>query len=90
MCFAGHRVIPSYTNMLKEEEVDKKINLNDLKEIQLSANIGGIILHHRAVKQKYKEKFIIWCTLGEAPTGKALCDLRENVNLVHLSVFCAV
>ena len=53
----------------------------------MSANSGDIIVNHRAVKQKHKDQFIIWCTLGEAPTCKALCDLHETVNLMPLSVF---
>ncbi|XP_047951023.1 uncharacterized protein LOC125196518 [Salvia hispanica] len=72
--------------MLKEK-VDKKRNLNDIEEIQLSANSGDIIVNHRVVKQKHKNQFLISRTLGEAPAGKALCDLRETVNLTSLSVF---
>ena len=54
--------------------------------MSLTATCSAVIQKSLLKKMQDLGSFTIPCTIGQADTGKALCDSRASINLMPLSV----
>ncbi|XP_070014228.1 uncharacterized protein [Nicotiana sylvestris] len=79
--------MPGYANFMKDLVTKKRlINFETTKVTHQMSEI----VHSMAPKLEDPDAFTIFCAIGSADFSKALCDLRESINLMPYSVFKAL
>ncbi|XP_070019585.1 uncharacterized protein [Nicotiana sylvestris] len=58
----------------------------DCETIKITHKVSAIV-HSMAPKLEDPDAFTIPCTIGSENFAKALCDLRESINLMNYSIF---
>ncbi|XP_070006795.1 uncharacterized protein [Nicotiana sylvestris] len=76
--------MPGYAKFMKDL-VTKKRSMN-CETIKMTHQVSAIV-HSMAPKLEDPGAFTIPCTIGSTDFAKALCDLRQSINLMPYSVF---
>ncbi|XP_070032041.1 uncharacterized protein [Nicotiana tomentosiformis] len=79
--------MPGYAKFMKDLVTKKR--LMNFKTIKVTHQVSEIV-HSMDPKLEDLGAFTIPCTIGSAEFAKALCDLRESINLMPFSVFMAL
>ncbi|XP_027346437.1 uncharacterized protein LOC113858144 [Abrus precatorius] len=77
--------MPSYAKFMKDL-LSKKKKLKEDAIIALTDECSAILQQKLPPKLKDLGSFTIPCTIGNVTIGKALCNLRANINLMPLSI----
>ncbi|PIN15036.1 DNA-directed DNA polymerase [Handroanthus impetiginosus] len=78
--------IPSYVKFMKDILL-KKRHLGDYETVALTEECSAIIQNKLPSKWKDPGSFTIPCTIGTHFSGRALCDLGANINLIPYSIY---
>ncbi|PIN24288.1 DNA-directed DNA polymerase [Handroanthus impetiginosus] len=78
--------MPSYVKFMKDI-LSKKRRLGDYETVALTEECSTIIQNKLPPKLKDPGSFTIPCTIGIYFSGRALCDLGANINLMPYSIY---
>ena len=78
--------IPSYVKFMKKILASKK-KLEEYGTITLTEECTTILQKKLSLKLQDPSSFVIPFSIGTRVSGKALCDLGANINLMSLSMF---
>ncbi|XP_075086159.1 uncharacterized protein LOC142168888 [Nicotiana tabacum] len=80
------RKMPGYAKMMKDLML-RKFDFQDLSTVTLTQTCSAVVTRPMAQKVSDLGSFTIPCTIGSYAFAKALCDLGDNINLMHLAIF---
>ena len=78
--------MPSYVKFMKKILANKK-KLGEYETIAVTKECSAILQKKLLPKLKDPGSFVIPFSIGNSVSGKALCDLGANINLMSLSMF---
>ncbi|KAH9680785.1 hypothetical protein KPL71_026683 [Citrus sinensis] len=78
--------MPNYAKKIKDI-LTKKRRLGEFETVALTQECSRMFQSKLPQKMKDPGSFTIPCSIGTKYSGKALCDLGANINLMPLSVF---
>ncbi|PIN19445.1 hypothetical protein CDL12_07878 [Handroanthus impetiginosus] len=78
--------MPSYVKFMKDL-LSKKRCLDDYETVALTEECSAIIQNKLPPKLKDPKSFRIPCIIGTHFSGRALCDLGANINLMPYSIY---
>ena len=77
--------MPHYAKFMKDI-LSKKRKFAEERVVSLTATCSAMTQKSLPLKMQDPDSFTIPCTIGNYEFGKALCDSRERINLMPLSV----
>ncbi|XP_070056560.1 uncharacterized protein [Nicotiana tomentosiformis] len=80
------REMPGYAKMMKDL-MSCKFDFQDLSTVTLTQTCSAVVTRPIAEKLSDPGSFRIPCTIGSYAFAKALCDLRESINLMPLAIY---
>ncbi|XP_009802436.1 uncharacterized protein LOC142165399 [Nicotiana tabacum] len=80
------REMRGYSKMMKDL-MSRKFDFQDLATVTLTKTCSAVVTRPRAERLSSPGSFRISCTISSYTFAKALCDLRESINLMPLFIY---